>query len=165
MSKIDRNAVTFRKRRDDDGDFLYELYASTREEEMKVVPWTDAQKEQFVRMQFRAQTVHYDNYYDPDQFFIIEEDGRPIGRLYLERKPGETHIIDITLVPQKRGGGLGTMLLQELIDEAAAQGSSVLIHVEHFNPALHLYNRLGFVHVATDGVYYLMKREPSNRLS
>ena len=163
MTAINRDAIRFRPRRDDDREFLYTLYASTRAEEMKAVPWSDEQKEQFVRMQFHAQTVHYDDAYDPAGFTVIEENGRPIGRLYIDRQPDVIHIVDITLLPEKRGAGLGTVLLQEILDEGARTGAAVTIHVEHFNPALNLYRRLGFVHVASEGVYYLMKRDPSSR--
>ena len=163
MSKVNRSAIAYRPRRDEDREFLYQLYASTRADEMKMVPWSDEQKEQFVRMQFYAQTVHYDDVYDPAGFHIIEEDQRPIGRLYLDRQPGQIHIIDITLSPEKRRVGLGTMLLQEILDEAAEKDAVVSIHVEHFNPALHLYNRLGFRQVASEGVYYLMKWDPAPR--
>ena len=156
---FDRSKITYRPIRDDDRDFLYQIYASTRADEMQIVPWSDQEKEQFVRMQFEAQTQHYNDYYDPKQFFIIEEEGRPIGRLYLDRQPDDVCIVDITLSPELRGAGLGTILLQEVLDGAARDGISVSIHVEHFNPAMHLYQRLGFRHVDTNGVYHLMKWE------
>ena len=41
--------------------------------------------------------------------------------------------------------------------EAEASGKPVKIYVEHFNPARHLYDRLGFQHVDTNGVYHLMR--------
>ncbi len=157
MSSIDRTTVTFRARREGDEEFLYRLYASTRADEMKVVPWTDEQKEQFLRMQFRAQTVYYDEQYDTKEFFVIEQEGRPIGRLYLDQQPEDVRIVDIALLPEMRGAGLGTILLREILDQAARTGRAVTIHVEHYNPAIRLYERLGFHHVDTNGVYHLMR--------
>jgi RimJ/RimL family protein N-acetyltransferase len=159
MTAIDRQSIAFRPIREDDRDFLFHLYASTRAEEMKLVPWTEEQKEQFVRMQFHAQTTYYAEQYDPGQFFIIEQDGKPVGRLYFDRSAEEISIVDITLAPKMRGAGLGSLLLQEILDEAAGSGKAVVIHVEHFNPAMRLYLRLGFRHVATNGVYHLMRWE------
>jgi len=46
------------------------------------------------------------------------------------------------------------------MDRGAAAGKPVTIHVESFNPALSLYRRLGFEHVDTNGVYYLMRWTP-----
>ncbi len=158
-TNYDRSKITFRPIREDDRQFLYELYATTRAEEMKIVPWTDEEKAQFVALQFRAQSEHYAKYYDVAQFFVIEQDGRPIGRIYYDRQPDDVCIVDITLLPELRGAGLGTILLREVLDSAARDGISVSIHVESFNPALHLYQRLGFQQVDTNGVYYLMKWE------
>ncbi len=157
MSTYDRSKVIYRPITEEDREFLYSLYATTREAEMQMVPWTAEEKELFVRMQFRAQTEHYQSYYDEGQFFIIEQEGRPIGRIYFDRQPHDLCIVDITLLPELRGAGLGGMLLQEVLDSAARDGISVSIHVEHFNPALRLYQRLGFQQVDTSGVYYLMK--------
>ena len=156
-TKIERAHVTFRPIRDDDRDFLAHLYATTREDEMKVVPWSDEQKRQFLAMQFHAQTVYYADNFAADEFFILEHEGTPIGRLYLDRQPDDICIVDIALLPEVRGNGLGTILVQEVLDDAARGGVTVTIHVEHFNPAMHLYQRLGFQHVDTNGVYHLMR--------
>jgi ribosomal protein S18 acetylase RimI-like enzyme len=52
---------------------------------------------------------------------------------------------------------VGTSLLRDLLAEAEAMGKRVTIHVEHFNPALRLYRRLGFTEVADRGVYLLLE--------
>jgi ribosomal protein S18 acetylase RimI-like enzyme len=52
---------------------------------------------------------------------------------------------------------VGTLLLRELQDEAAASGRSLSIHVERFNPALRLYERLGFQLLEDKGVYLLLE--------
>lgn len=154
---IDRRAITLRPVRDDDRDFLAGLYASTRTEEMRQVPWTEEQKAQFLAMQFEAQTWHYGQEYDPAGFFVIEHEARPVGRLYRELQGEDVHIIDISIIPEMRGAGLGTMLLQEILDEAASQGRTASIYVEHFNPARRLYDRLGFQEIGENGVYHLMR--------
>jgi ribosomal protein S18 acetylase RimI-like enzyme len=156
---IDRRSITYRPLRDDDRDFLVVLYASTRVDEMQYLPWPPEQKAQFVVMQYEAQTAHYADEYDPSGFFIIEQDGKPIGRLYRHREDNDIHIVDISLIPEVRGGGLGTVLLQEILDEAASQGLTASIYVEHFNPAKRLYQRLGFKEIGENGVYHLMRWE------
>lgn len=157
---IDRQSVTYRPVRDDDGEFLATLYASTRTEEMQHLPWTAEQKAAFLEMQFQAQTAHYAGEYDSSGFFIIEQAGQRIGRLYRELQGDDIHIIDISLIPETRGAGLGSTLLQEILDEAAANGFTVSIYVEHFNPAKRLYQRLGFQEIHENGVYHLMRWKP-----
>jgi len=68
--------------------------------------------------------------------------------------------MDIALLPDHRGAGIGTRLVRELLDEGARTGKRVSIHVEKHNPALRLYERLGFAPVADRGVYVLMAISP-----
>jgi len=153
--------VSLRPERDDDRPFLQKLYGSTREVELQAVAWTDEQKAAFIEMQFSAQTAHYKDAYRDAEFWVIERDGVPIGRLYLHQQPADLRIVDIALLTEQRRFGIGREILETIIAEAAANGSGVSIHVEMYNPALTLYNTLGFQHVADQGVYYLMKWTPS----
>lgn len=154
--------ITLRPVEPEDGPFLLRVYASTRNEELASVPWTGEQKEAFLEMQFGAQSRHYREHYPDADFLIILAEGRPTGRLYVARWPREVRIVDISLLPEYRGKGIGTSLLKGLLTEADATGKPVTIHVERFNPALHLYERLGFRAVADRGVYLLMERPPAS---
>jgi ribosomal protein S18 acetylase RimI-like enzyme len=151
---------TFRPITEADLPFLARLYASTRMEELAVTDWPDAQKAAFLQSQFDAQHAHYQKYYAGSDFFVIEQAGTAIGRLYLARWKAEHRIVDIALLPEFRRGGLGTALLSDLLDEAAAAGKAVTIHVEKFNPAMSLYRRLGFVAAGEEGAYDLMRWQP-----
>src|SRR4051812_4163731 len=96
-----------------DTPFLSALYASTRAEEMAMVQWTEEQKRAFLEMQFRAQTMHYAQHYVGAEFLVIEENDAPIGRLYIHRQPHDIRIVDISLLPEHRGKGIGTQLLRD----------------------------------------------------
>jgi GNAT superfamily N-acetyltransferase len=154
-----RDTIRLRAVTDEDTPFLSRLYASTREEEMRMVPWTDEEKHAFLQMQFAAQKTHYDTYYCDAEFMVIEKDGEAVGRLYVDRAPEDIRVVDIALMPDQRGTGIGTMLLKEILEEGAATSRPVTIHVERYNPALRLYERLGFRHVDDNGIYYLMRWE------
>ena len=91
----------------EDQAFLYEVYASTRADEMARLDWHEAQKRAFLRMQFEAQHKDYTARYRGARFDIMELDGEPIGRLYVDRRKGEIHVIDIALLPAYRGRGIG----------------------------------------------------------
>jgi ribosomal protein S18 acetylase RimI-like enzyme len=153
---------TFRPVCDTDLPFLALLYASTRTEELASVPWSDEQKTAFLDMQFRAQHSHYQQYYPKADWLVTMLAGEDIGRLYIERWSREHCIIDIAFLPEHRGKGLGGALMRDLMDEAAAAGKGVQIHVEKFNPALRLYRRLGFVTSEDKGVYDLMRWVPAS---
>jgi ribosomal protein S18 acetylase RimI-like enzyme len=145
-----------------DDAFLARVYASSRAEELAVTGWSEQLKEDFCRRQFDAQSAYYAANYPDASFQIIERDGWPVGRLYVDRWEKEIRIVDITLLPEFRGSGLGTKLLRDLQEEARSAGKSLTIHVERFNRALGLYERLGFEQVEDKGVYLLMEwKKPS----
>jgi ribosomal protein S18 acetylase RimI-like enzyme len=153
-------SVTLRPITDADMEFLHRLYATTREDELALVQWTPEQKAAFVRQQFEAQHQFWQENYADTSWDLIVMNGEPIGRLYVARWPDDIRVVDIALVPEHRGSGLGTRLLRELFAEGDASGRKVSIHVEVFNPARRLYERLGFVQRGERGVYLLMERDP-----
>ena len=146
-----------------DREFLLAVYAGVREAELSQVRWPAGAKEAFVAQQFDAQDRYYREYYKGASFDVIEVDGRPAGRLYVDRWPAEIRIVDIALAPEFRGQGVGTQLLRELIAEAQASGRPVTIHVEQGNPARRLYERMGFAPVAERGHNTLMAAGPPLR--
>jgi len=154
------DSITLRPVSAGDEGFLYQVYASTREEELAPLPWTEAQKAAFLRMQFDAQRRHYHEHFPDAAFLVIVRDGRPAGRLYVDRRREGIRIIDITLLPEHRRAGIGTALLGELLAEGDRERKPVSLHVEHFNPAMRLYERLGFRRIEDTGVYYLLERPP-----
>ena len=143
-----------------DRDFLVATYASTRAEELKATDWTDEQKAQFCQLQFDAQDAHYRLHYPSAVYLVIEAAGVPAGRLYVDRWPREIRVMDIALLPSHRGLGIGTHLLRQLIDEAKLSAKLLSIHVERLNPALNLYQRLGFRLAEDKGVYLLLEWRP-----
>jgi len=156
-----QDLIHFRSIQAEDEALLNQIYASTRTEELAQVDWPPEQKEAFLNHQFLAQHDYYLKVY-PDAFYwIILKEEQSVGRLYLHHGDTSHRIIDIALLPAFRNQGIGAYILQLIINEAFTQGKSVSIHVEHFNPALHLYQRLGFKHIDTfNSVYYLMECTP-----
>ena len=140
-----------------DEPFLEKVYAGTRAAELAAVPWTDEQKAAFVQMQFAAQAKHYREHYPDTSFDVILLDAEPVGRLYVARWTDELCIVDISLLPEYCNRGIGTTLLRQLQAEAQGAGTPLRIHVERFNPALRLYERLGFRQVEDWGVYLFLE--------
>jgi len=124
------------------------------------VPWDDATKRAFLEQQFAAQDAHYRGNYPGATLDVIELDGTRAGRLYVYRGPSDIRIMDIALMPEFRGRGIGTELLRGLVEEAAASQRKLSIHVEFNNPARSLYERLGFRPVSEEGIYLLLELEP-----
>jgi ribosomal protein S18 acetylase RimI-like enzyme len=153
-------AITLRPITAQDMHFLYRVFASTREDEMAVWGWTTPQKETFLQMQFNAQHTHYQQRFGDASFDLILLDGEPVGRLYLQRRKDEIRVIDIALLTEHRGKGVGSALMQDILDQATQANLPVRIHVERNNPALRLYHRLGFREIDDQGVYRSLEWDP-----
>jgi ribosomal protein S18 acetylase RimI-like enzyme len=153
-------AVSYRPFTGDDLPFVTELYASTRRGEVATTGWPPEMQEAFLAQQAAAQHSHYSLHFADAEWLIIEHDGRPIGRLYVEDLPSDRHIIDIALVPDSRGRGIGGAILEDVLEQARGLGKGVTIHVEKNNPARSLYARLGFELVEDLGIYDLMRVAP-----
>jgi ribosomal protein S18 acetylase RimI-like enzyme len=152
------DAITLRPIGPADEAFLYQVYASTRQEELALVDWDEAQKQTFLHMQFHAQHTHYHAQFPAARYQLILCGGVPIGRLYFDYREQEVGILDIALLPQHRQQGIGGALLRQVLAEADQAGKPVRIYVERFNPALRLYQRLGFLPRADHGIYLQMER-------
>lgn len=144
-----------------DSEVLLRIYAGTRAEELAGVPWTDDQKDAFLRQQFAAQHAHYQEHYPGASFDVIRVDGRPCGRLYVARWPREIRLMDVALLPECRNTGLGGRILAALLDEARRATLPVTIHVERMNRALRFYERLGFRMKEDKGVYLFLEWSPA----
>ena len=125
-----------------------------------MVPWNDEQREAFLRMQFDAQHSYYHAQFPEASYQIILREAEPIGRMYVLRKEQEIEILDITLLPQHRGAGIGTSLMRELLQEADRSGHAVNIWVEEYNPSRSLFERLGFSKVHEEGFNWLLEYRP-----
>jgi ribosomal protein S18 acetylase RimI-like enzyme len=84
-------------------------------------------------------------------------DGEPVGRIYIEREPGLIKILDVTVLPEFRNGGIGSELIRGVLNEAADSNRNVQIYVETFNPSLELFRKMGFSVVQEEGINYLLE--------
>jgi len=146
-----------------DDEFLLSVYASTRAQEMAMVPWSAEQKEIFVRAQFAAQNQHYAAEHPQANHDIVCRNGIAVGRVYVARNPDALHILDITILPQYRGAGTGSTVLRRLMEEGADAAKPVTIYVESFNPSLALFRKLGFEPVSESGFHQLLRWDRNYR--
>jgi GNAT superfamily N-acetyltransferase len=149
--------LKLRPETEDDIPFLRHLYATTRAGELAATGWSDAQKLVFTDSQFSFQRHHYRTYYLGTEWGVLEDHGTPMGRLYLQRRITTYLVIDVALLPEWRGRGLGTALMKWVCIQAHAADKSVTVTVEKFNRAQTLYRRLGFREISEGDVYWEME--------
>ena len=66
----------------------------------------------------------------------------------VQREAGEWRLVQVQLLPDRQGRGIGGALMRDLLDQAARAGCPVHLGVLQGNPARRLYERLGFRIVA-----------------
>lgn len=140
-----------------DDEFLYRLYSSTREDEMALWGAPADQQAAFLRMQFDAQRAHYGRHFALADHAIITINGQPVGRILVDRSRDEIRLVDIAILTEHRGSGIGSVLLQELIDESSATGKPVRVHAFKPSRAVGFYERLGFGRTGDEGAYWAME--------
>jgi GNAT superfamily N-acetyltransferase len=143
----------------EDSTFLFELYASTRAKELE--NWSSAQRDTFLRMQFLLQQQSYQAAFPIADDRIILSSNCRIGNLLSLRTPKEICLIYIALLPAYQNRGIGTYWLQTLQSEAERTHKFVRLQVLKVNPAMSLYQRLGFSIVEDMGGHWLMEWSPN----
>ncbi|PPD42618.1 MAG: GNAT family N-acetyltransferase [Methylobacter sp.] len=143
-----------------DDAFLRNLHASGRIAGLAVAPWTNGQKAAFIDQQFDLQRHHYRTYYPTADFLIVKLANQPVGRIYLHRGETAWLLIDIALLPECQGQGIGGLLLKNMLADAATLNKPVRLHVGQSNRAQELYLRLGFTVIEDEGIRCLMEWRP-----
>jgi ribosomal protein S18 acetylase RimI-like enzyme len=139
--------VSLRPASEADRPFLERLFRSVRWDELGPTGWPEQVKIDFLASQFELQQRHYRLAFAGADFDVIEHDGVAIGRLSVDRTTPDLHLVEIALVPEWRGRGVGGALIARLQDEVRrGHTARIVLNVERTNPgAQRLYQRLGFV--------------------
>ncbi|KPN97726.1 GNAT family N-acetyltransferase [Lysinibacillus sp. ZYM-1] len=152
--KIELKSIT-----KEDEAFLYEIYASTRNQEVDSWGWSAEQKGLFLEMQWRAQQASYNQQFPGASHSIIAVGEQYVGRLLADELSDYHHLIDISILPSYQGKGIGTFLIAQLLQKAREGNKPVILQVFHTNPARNLYERLGFQVASSDEIYLKMRWE------
>lgn len=155
-------SLGFRPVVESDQPLLLALYASTRQAELELVPWSQEQKAAFVQMQFTAQSQHYVVHYPQSEHLVVLWAGAPVGRIWVDRAPEKIHVLDFTLLAAYQQQGIGTTVLTGLIDEGARTGRPISIYLDLWSPAVSLFERLGFAKVSDHGHQILVQWSPAS---
>ena len=143
------------------GSLAYQLFAVDKLAEFAAIGLPQPQAEALVQMQWRGRTLTYANQYPGAEDWTISlEDGTPIGRYLLQKTPQGLRMVDFAILPEWRGQGIGTQVLQQLIHNTATNGAVFSLRVEKNNRALNLYKRLGFTIVSSDEISFEMEWKP-----
>lgn len=151
-------AISLRPASPLDQAFLFQLYVRTRSPEVAGFGWSPEQQVAFLRMQYSAQRRWYETAFPQAEEQMVELDHAPIGRMIVWKAgDGATTLVDISLLPECRGQGIGGGLIGDLMEECKKANVPLRLQVLRTNPAVRLYQRLGFHKVGEDDLYFQMQ--------
>jgi ribosomal protein S18 acetylase RimI-like enzyme len=143
-------AITFRQAQVGDFDYCANLYFA----------WMDRTIEE-LKIDRPAHVCSFHERWHVHEVRIITRDGLGIGWLQSRVEDEALFLAQLFLDRQYQGQGIGTEVMHRLIDEAKREGRAVTLGVVKTNPALRLYQRLGFCTTHEDERKVYMRREPS----
>ena len=137
-----------------DREFLLKVYECGREIELSMVPWDPELKLSFIEHQFDAQTTYYSSEFPSAQhdIIVLSDSGEQVGRLYVDRREEKIAILDLAVLSEYRRRGIGSAVVDGLIEEARVSGRTVEVYVETFNPSQNFFISLGFKVENDEGV-------------
>jgi ribosomal protein S18 acetylase RimI-like enzyme len=156
-----KNKITFKEELSSHQDFLFSLYASSRETEMLLSSLNDKEQKRFLRSQFELRKTSYHNDYPNAYYLVIFKNKKPIGRIVIniDSSMSSIHIIDIALIKKEQNKGIGTALLNDIMNYAQKEKKSVGLSVASDNiRAFKLYQKLGFTPIKLENNYYQLKK-------
>jgi ribosomal protein S18 acetylase RimI-like enzyme len=111
-------------------------------------------------MQYRGRRQSAVAQYPNTGVEIVAADGEDVGWLVVARTDEAINLVDIAVLPERRGAGTGSALLRELIEESEQSRRPIRLHVLLTNRARELYDRFAFVRIGGDEINDLMERRP-----
>ena len=124
--------------------------------------WPAMLREQVLGLQYTARRRSLrDSFPDPASL-VVDMDDSVIGWMVLAESPDEIRLADWLLRQDCRGRGIGTRILNGVLERARSVGKPVRLHVEVSNvAAVRLYLRMGFERVSGDGVRDFFEANPA----
>lgn len=141
--------ISLRPVRNSDYNFLWNLHKAT----MKTyVDETWGWNEDF-------QKEYLDDNFDTQIGQIIECDNKSIGVIEVKEQDNSVYLINLELVPEFQGRGIGTYRIKRIAEENLEKNKSIKLQVLKVNPAQRLYRRLSFKVIDETETHVIMKRK------
>ena len=121
--------IALRAAHGDDMAWLRTLYGESRAAELAPIPWPNEMKRSFLDSQFDLQHRHFVGQFSAGSFLIVESARQPIGRLYLSNGDPE-FVVDICIASASQNSGIGTSLLQAILDRSSTRGAVSYTHLD-----------------------------------
>ncbi len=150
--------VRLRPSTPDDEPFLFSAFCAARCGDFIAAGCTGDHLDLILRMQFRVQQQAYQSRYPESAPDIILATDQQVGTWWVAETADEHRIVDIAILPEFRGKGIGSALVIRLIEKARQTGKPVRSSIAKSNGrSVSFHAHLGFQICGDDGVYIQMQ--------
>jgi ribosomal protein S18 acetylase RimI-like enzyme len=146
----------------EDEPFLRRVIMQTVTEQLMAWSWPQPMREHLLEIQYttRRRAARVD--FPGGESRIISADGQDVGWLVVADLEDEVRLVEIMVLSEHRGKGIGTASIDEVLAAAARAGKPARLNVAVLNSrAIALYQRLGFARIGGDEVQHVMERAAS----
>lgn len=107
----------------------------------------------------RRQEASFAEWFNLREAGILVADGRDLGWMQVHRDEHEVSLGSLYVKPEMQRRGIGTHVVRVLIAECRNSSKALTLGVMKLNPAIHLYERLGFRVTHEDEQKFYMRLE------
>jgi ribosomal protein S18 acetylase RimI-like enzyme len=140
--------ISFRPARPDDFGYCAKLYFAAM-----------GHTSRELQLDLDAHVADFRKRWDVAEVRIVLRDGVDVGWLQTRTENGALFVAQLFVDAAAQGQGIGTAVMRQIIEEAACAQQGVTLGVVKTNPALRLYQRLGFRTTHDDDRKFYMRRE------
>lgn len=147
-----------------DEPFVHQLIRQVIYDQLLAHLWDPTYRDALLDLQVRAKENSYAFVHPQADHAVIMLDDQAVGRLLIDRAGPFYHLVDISILPKHRSGGIGTRIILGVCMEAEMMRKNVRLYVSIANArAIELYRRLGFRVIEDLSANLLMEKTPADR--
>jgi len=147
------NKITTRIATEADTDFARKTHHAA---------YHDVIERQFGSFDEKLQDDFFSKSWKPKTFEILLRGDKEAGYCSIEYTPNHIFIHELVLLPQFQGKGIGSHVLQKVIEESKITSIPAKLQVLKRNQAQHLYRKMGFKDTGQTDTHFEMEFRPTN---
>lgn len=139
-------------------EFLLKVFKEIHPELNYINGVTEEEREELICQQFKVEQSQLIQMYPKAKLNIIMLNEKPIGIIYISHGETSDRILQIGILEDYRGLGIGKKVMNKIIKESVKRGKTVSLQVAWFNQRAYVfYEKLGFKVVENNTVFYEMQ--------